>query len=232
MSEKKVKRKKSSSSKHVAKKTPFIKKNWFVFICGLVVGLVISPILGGGTSTSQKEKNSTVVTKKEKESNTKVSSETIESAENKETGDFVSKASEAYFDGEMLRGNTYSIKITDYKVIPAGQKGNEYSDNSVIAFWYDTIVSPDYNDDKKIDPTSAWIFNFSVVQDNDKNKVNKVNVASLPDDKFRDSQLAEIKPGGTVSNAVSYELTDDTTPVNLIAESFGTEFGSKEFSIK
>ena len=67
---------------------------------------------------------------------------------------------------------------------------------------------------------------------NDKNKVNKLNVASLPDDKFRDSQLAEIKPGGTVSNAVSYELTDDTTPVNLIAESFGTEFGSKEFSIK
>lgn len=39
----------------------------------------------------------------------------------------------------------------------------------------------------------------------------------LPDDRFLDSQMENIKKGGTVENAVSYELDDLKTPVDLVA---------------
>lgn len=155
------------------------------------------------------------------------------SEEVKEDGDFVENASDAYFDGTILKGNTYSVKITDYKVIPAGEPGNEYGENPVIAFWYDTIVSPDYNSETPIDPNTAWIMNFTAVQDNDPNMVNELNIGMLPDDQYTDSQMAEIKPGGTVSNAMAYELTDTETPVTLTAGSlFGDDFGSFDYDLK
>ncbi|WP_421000833.1 DUF5067 domain-containing protein (plasmid) [Carnobacterium maltaromaticum] len=108
-----------------------------------------------------------------------------------------------------------------------GEVGNEYGSKPVIAFWYDTLVSPDYDNDPPIDPTFAWIGNFSAVQDNDPNKINELGMGSLPDDAFLDTQLSKIKPGGTVSNAVAYELSDNETPVTLTAESFNKEFGKK-----
>lgn len=150
-----------------------------------------------------------------------------------EEGDFVKTAADAYFDGTMLKGNTYSIKITDYKIIPVGEKGNEYGDTPVIAFWYDTLVSPDYDNSEPVDPSTAWIMNFTAIQDNDPNMVNELNVAGLPDDQYLDSQIAEIKPGGTVSSAVAYELSDEETPVTLKAGSMlGQDFGQYDFKIK
>lgn len=174
------------------------------------------------TETSSAEESSVVEESKEE------SSEEV-----KEDGDFVKNASDAYFDGTILKGNTYSVKITDYKVIPAGEAGNEYGENPVIAFWYDTIVSPDYNAETPIDPNTAWIMNFTAVQDNDPNMVNELNIGMLPDDQYTDSQMAEIKPGGTVSNAMAYELTDTETPVTLTAGSlFGDDFGSFDYELK
>ena len=75
---------------------------------------------------------------------------------------------------------------------------------------------------------------MEAVQDNDPNTVNELNVASLPDDQFRDTQLQKIKQGGTVSNAVAYELTDEETPVELTAKSsmIGDSIGSMTFDIK
>lgn len=70
------------------------------------------------------------------------------------------------------------------------------------------------------------------MQDNDPNKINELGMGSLPDDAFLDTQLSKIKPGGTVSNAVAYELSDNETPVTLTAESFNKEFGKKDFDIK
>lgn len=197
-----------------------------VGMCGLVLAAC------GGDETTSKEsapaKESIVA-----ESSVVSGSEVASSEEVKESGDFVENASDAYFDGTILKGNSYSIKITDYKIIPAGEPGNEYSESPVIAFWYDTLVSPDYSDDIAIDPSTAWIMNFTAVQDNDPNMVNELNIASLPDEQYLDSQTAEIKPGGTVSNAVAYELTDEETPVTLTAGSMlGDDFGSFDYEVK
>jgi alpha-D-ribose 1-methylphosphonate 5-triphosphate synthase subunit PhnH len=60
-----------------------------------------------------------------------------------------------------------------------------------------------------------------------------LNIASLPDEQYLDTQTATIKPGGTVSNAVAYTLTDAETPVTLKAGNIlGSDFGSKDFEIK
>jgi len=197
-----------------------------VGICGIALAAC------GGEETTSKEsaapKETTAL-----ESSAVVESEVASSEVVKEDGDFVESADDAYFDGTILKGNTYSVKITDHKVIPVGEPGNEYGENPVIAFWFDTLVSPDYDNSVPIDPNTAWIMNFTAVQDNDPNMVNELNVGSLPDEKHLDSQMAQIKPGGTVSSSMSYELTDAETPVTLTASSFlGDEFGSMDFEIK
>lgn len=186
-----------------------------------------------GSKGSSTKESSSEVAKTEESSKTEASS-TIESSTKTETsGDFVEKASDSYFDGTMLKGNSYSVKITDHKVIPVGEKGNEYGENPVLAFWFDTMVAPDYDNSTPINPNTAWIMNFEAVQDNDPNAVNKLDIASLPDEVHLDSQMAEIKPGGTVSSSVAYELTDLETPVKLTAKDIlGTEYGSAEFPVK
>lgn len=181
------------------------------------------------------QENSSKSSSKNANEETTVSSSVIESSSVSEESDsnFVANASDASFDGTILKGNAYSIKITDHKVLQPGEAGNEYGDGPVIAFWYDTMVAEDYDNSTAIDPTSAWIMNFKAIQDNDPNLVNELNIASLPDEQYLDSQTATIKPGGTVSNAVAYTLTDSETPVTLKASSMmGADFGSKEFSIK
>ena len=157
---------------------------------------------------------------------------TTEAAEAAENGseDSAENAEEYYFKDNEIVVKDYTIKITDWKVIPVGEKGNEYGKSPVIAFWYDTTNTSG----KEINPTSAWIYIMEAVQDNDPNTVNELNVASLPDDQFRDTQLQKIKQGGTVSNAVAYELTDEETPVELTAKSsmIGDSIGSMTFDIK
>lgn len=116
--------------------------------------------------------------------------------------------------GMTIDFDSYKITITDYRVIQPGEKGNEYGERPVIAFWYDTtnISSKDLN------PMSAWIIGISAIQDNDPNKVNELSVGMLPDDTYLDDQMATIKEGGTLASAMSYELTDEETPVLLQAK--------------
>lgn len=102
-----------------------------------------------------------------------------------------------------------TIEITDYKIIPVGSPGNEYGDKPVIAFWYNVTN----NGAEDLDPSTARIMNFTAYQDNNENSVNELEVGMLPDEQFLDSQLEKIKIGGTVANAVSYELDDEITPV-------------------
>jgi uncharacterized protein DUF5067 len=104
------------------------------------------------------------------------------------------------------------IQITRYKVIKVGQKGNEYGKKPVIAFWYKTTNLSG----AKVDPME-FLFRFEAYQDNNPNAYNKLEVGSLPDERFGESQLQNIKKGGTVENAVAYELDDLVTPVNLVA---------------
>ena len=137
---------------------------------------------------------------------------------------------ENYFKDNVIVVDDYTMKITDWKIIPVGEKGNEYGDAPVIAFWYETTNTSG----KDINPSTAWIFIMEAVQDNDPNAINELDVASLPDDQFLDSQLDTIKKDGTVANAVAYKLTDDVTPVELTAKSgmIGDSIGSMIFEIK
>lgn len=128
---------------------------------------------------------------------------------------------EATFENSVLTTEDVTIAITDTRVIQVGETGNEYGDVPVIAFWYDVTNN---GADRDVTP-SDFIFYFNAFQDNDPNAENELNVGSLPDDQFLDSQLENIKEGGTVSNAVAYELTDTTTPVTLVAS---TDLGQTE----
>lgn len=139
-------------------------------------------------------------------------------------------SSDASFTDNVLTLPEYTVTITDAKKIAVGQPGNEYGEKPVIAFWYEVTNTSD----DAIDPTTAWIGTFTAIQDNDPNAVNELNVASLPDAQFLDSQLQDIKNGGTVANAVAYELDDETTPVELVASNdLGmTEIGRATFTLQ
>ncbi|WP_313627545.1 DUF5067 domain-containing protein [Enterococcus italicus] len=193
-------------------------------------GLVlVSSITLAACSTANEKSAGSASKEIASESSTSVS---VESSSEKTTGDFVKTAAESTFDGTTLKGNSYAIKITKHAMIQPGETGNEYGEKSVIAIWYDTLVNPEYDNSTPINPMNAWILNFKAIQDNDPNAVNELNVASLPDEQFLDSQTQDIKPGGTVSNAVAYELDDTTTPVTLVAEDIlGTEYGKTEISL-
>lgn len=137
---------------------------------------------------------------------------------------------QASFEDNVLATEDVTITITDVKTIQVGEDGNEYGDKPVIAFWYDTTnVSG-----KEADPGTAWIYRFEAYQDNDPNAENKLAVGSLPDAAFLDSQMNKIKEGGTVPNAIAYELSDTTTPVKLVATAnLGQdEIGSMTFELQ
>lgn len=205
-----------------------------------IIALVISGIwlivgiIGAINKKNDTASTSDVITSEAVNDSVDTQSEekTTEAAEAAENGseDSAENAEENYFKDNEIVVKDYTIKITDWKVIPVGEKGNEYGKSPVIAFWYDTTNTSG----KEINPTSAWIYIMEAVQDNDPNTVNELNVASLPDDQFRDTQLQKIKQGGTVSNAVAYELTDEETPVELTAKSsmIGDSIGSMTFDIK
>lgn len=142
----------------------------------------------------------------------------------------VKKKATTYFKNNKLVTKDYDITITQTKVIQVGETGNEYGEKPVIAFWY-TVHN---KKSKDLDPGIAWISIFKAIQDNSKDSVNELNVGSLPDDRFLDSQNEKIKIGGTVEMAVSYELDDDTTPVKLTASNIVTDkdIGSMTFKLK
>lgn len=137
---------------------------------------------------------------------------------------------DVYFKDGEAKLNDLKIKITETKVIPVGEVGNEYGEKPVFAIWYDTTNLSD----KEIDPTIAWSAVFTAIQDNNPNAVNELNVGSLPDDKFLDTQLENIKKDGTVQNAVAYELDDLETPVTLVANQgiAGDELGRQDYAVK
>lgn len=71
--------------------------------------------------------------------------------------------------------------------------------------------------DKEIDPNTAWISTFWATQDTDENQVNDLDIGSLPDEQYSDTQNENIKKNGTAESATSYELDSTTIPVSLKA---------------
>lgn len=139
-----------------------------------------------------------------------------------------SKSDSSFKDG-VLTTPKMKIVITDHKIIPVGKKGNEYGSKPVIAFWYKITNLTD----NKVSPTD-WIFAITAYQDNNPNAENKLGVGSLPDARFGESQTENIKKGGTVENAMAYELDDATTPVDLVASNdLGmTKIGKVTYNLK
>lgn len=134
---------------------------------------------------------------------------------------------EAAFQNDVLTTEDAVIKLNDVKTIQVGEEGNEYGEKPVIAFWYDTTnVSGE-----ETDPLTAWIRLVEAYQDNDPDAENKLGVGSFPDAAFLDSQMNKLKEGGTVQNAIAYELSDTITPVKLgVSTNLGQdEIGSMTF---
>ena len=111
-------------------------------------------------------------------------------------------------------------------------------EKNIIKLWRKNFIEDTINKSGKdiINPMSAWFASFpeGPIQDNDKNKVNKLQVALHPDKTLVNDQMSKIKKDGTVSGAIAYKLTDLTTPVKLTAYKGigGIELGSQEFAVK
>lgn len=137
--------------------------------------------------------------------------------------------SDSSFAEGVLTTPTMKIKITDHKIIAVGKKGNEYGSKPVIAFWYETTNLTDAD----LSPMD-FLIAMTAYQDNNPNAENQLEVGALPDEAFLDTQTERIKKGGTVKNAVAYELDDKTTPVVLVASNdLGmTRIGETTYQLK
>lgn len=142
----------------------------------------------------------------------------------------VAKKDKYYFKDSKLVIHDLNIQITQTKIIQPGETGNEYGEKPVIVFWYKVTNKTN----KEIDAMTAWIAVFKAVQDNNSNTVNELEVVSLPDDRFLDTQSQTIKKNGTVENAVAYTLSDTTTPVKLTATKGvgGKNLGSMTYKLQ
>ncbi|MFJ7914496.1 MULTISPECIES: DUF5067 domain-containing protein [unclassified Lysinibacillus] len=156
--------------------------------------------------------------------------ETKTTASTDKTADKEAKSDDVYFKDNEAKLESLKIKITETKVIKPGEKGNEHGEKPVFAIWYEATNLIDDG----IDPTDAWFVVFTVIQDNNPNAINKLEVGTLPDERFRDTQLEKIKKDGTVENAIAYELDDLETPVTLVANQGlgGKELGKQDYQIK
>lgn len=181
----------------------------------------------GTDEGNQENQNEEMEEEKAETEETGDQSETEETDNTEESSD-----EEYYFDGTNLVTENFSIEITDYKVLEPGEGDND-GDEPIIGFWYDMTVDEDATEEE-IDPME-WIMVFEAIQDNDPDVVNTLEVGTLPDEEHLDSQMQTIKPGGTSSSSVSYELTDTETPVTLIAKGnpfSDDELGKHDYSIE
>lgn len=193
----------------------YMKKKPILLLASAVGALVLSGC--GGTATES-----------DVPANTNASTSSESSSPNASAPADDSTGDSSFKDG-VLTTPTMKIEITEHKVVPVGEKGNEYGSKPVIAFWYKTTNLSD----EKVNPTD-FIMVISAFQDTNPNAENQLEVGALPDDKFLDTQLENIKKGGTVENAIAYELDDLETPVVLVASADlgATEIGKVSYDLK
>ncbi|MDQ0672752.1 hypothetical protein QFZ36_000313 [Pseudarthrobacter siccitolerans] len=184
-------------------------KKSLVLIAAASIAIVLSGC--GGTAAESKESNA--------QSSSNEASVTPTAA----------PASASSFKDGVLITPDLKIAITDHKVLAVGAKGNEYGKKPVIAFWY-TITNLSAKD---VSPMN-FMFNLTAYQDNNPNAENKLEVGGLPDDRFLETQMEKVKNGGTVENAIAYELDDEITPVDLVASTdLGvTEIGKTSYKLQ
>lgn len=205
-----------------------------LMVYALIFAIALDESDDSDVSADQPNETSTENTDAEEESETEStrdgSEEKADEDQNKKNDD--QAVEEPEFDGTDLITKEYSIEDIEHEVIQPGEGGN-YGDNPIIKFSFDTTLKEDVTN-KEITPNNAWISSFQVIQDNDPNAVNDLEIGILFDEDEDDSGHKEIKPGGTVSGSVSYELTDEETQVTLIAVNdrvFNEEIGNHDYSI-
>ena len=123
----------------------------------------------------------------------------VKRADDKETTTTQQSSTYTFKDGKAVLQDI-DLKITEYKVLKAGNPENQLSEKDIIVFYYNVTNKSD----KEITPMAAWLAVFgnskSIVQDNDKNRVNSLKVAPYNDSNIDVQQgLDTIKKGGTVS---------------------------------
>lgn len=135
--------------------------------------------------------------------------------------------SQSFKDG-VLDVPAAKFEITDYRVVKPGEPGNEIGEKPLLVFNYDTTNKTD-----ETLTTTDFVVYFTAIQDNDPNKVNELDLGSYIDPETNDTQLEQIKKGGTVAGSIAYELDDLTTPVDLVAsKSFSQdEIGRQTFEL-
>lgn len=201
-----------------------------ILLCG-ALALSLAACSSSGSSSSSQASSSTPESSVVSEASSAVESSEASSEASSESSVAAEATGEYYFKDNVVETEDLTIKITDYKVIPVGEAGNEYGEAPVIAFWYDTTNK---TGQEGVTPLTAWMAVFTAVQDNDPNMVNTLDVGSTPDEAALETQTAEIKEGGTVSCAVAYVLDDETTPVTLTATKglLGEELGTQEYPVQ
>ena len=135
--------------------------------------------------------------------------------------------SQSFKDG-VLDVPAAKFEITDHRVVKPGELGNELGEKPLLVFNYDVTNKTD-----ETLTTTDFVVYFTAFQDNDPNKVNELDLGSYLDPETSDTQLEQIKKGGTVAGTISYELDDLTTPVDLVAsKSFSQdEIGRQTFEL-
>lgn len=135
--------------------------------------------------------------------------------------------SQSFKDG-VLDVPAAKFEITDHRVVKPGEPGNEIGEKPLLVFHYDVTNKTD-----ETLTTTDFVVYFTAIQDNDPNKVNELDLGSYIDPETSDTQLEQIKKGGTVAGTIAYELDDLTTPVDLVAsKSFSQdEIGRETFEL-
>lgn len=136
--------------------------------------------------------------------------------------------SQSFKDG-VLDVPAAKFEITDHRVAKPGEPGNEIGEKPLLVFHYDVTNKTD-----ETLTTTDFVVYFTAIQDNDPNKVNELDLGSYFDPETSDTQLEQIKKGGTVAGTIAYELDDLTTPVDLVAsKSFSQdEIGRQTFELE
>ncbi|EIS8277192.1 DUF5067 domain-containing protein [Listeria monocytogenes] len=152
-----------------------------------------------------------------------------EYAKNKDEIDRLINAEKTFKDG-VLENGYQKIKITKYKVIPAGEEGNENGFEPVIAFWFEITNKTN----EKLSPNFSWWKEIDIYQIMESKQAIELEEAPLPDDQFLSTYDEDIKKGVTVQSAVAYYLFDDAAPVDLVYGGFlgGEVYGKTRYQIK
>lgn len=136
----------------------------------------------------------------------------------------------SYFDGEILETEKLKVKITDKKVLQPGDQGNEWGEKPLFVIWAE--VTNKVGVELDIDAVNTIRFVFKAIQDNKEDYINTLTGIYLSD--VPDSAYKTIKKDGTVEAFFGYELSDEVTPITIVAIDYkgtGEEIGSYDYKL-